>query len=47
MIKQLANDDYIMDFDPEHMPIAKALKQELHEIRMGRKADKHGWMVKI
>ena len=47
MIKQLANGDYIMDFDPENMPIAKALKQELHEIRMGRKADKHGWMVKI
>ena len=35
MIKQLANGDYIMDFDPENMPIAKALKQELHEIRMG------------
>ena len=47
MVKQLANGDYLMDFDPENMPIAKALKQELHEIRMGRKADKHGWMVKI
>ena len=47
MIKQLANGDYIMDFDPENMPIAKALKQELHEIRMGRKADKRQWMVKI
>jgi len=47
MVKQLANGDYIMDFDPENMPIAKALKQELHEIRMGRKADKHQWMVKI
>jgi len=47
MVKQLVNGDYIMDFDPENMPIAKALKQELHEIRMGRKADKHQWMVKI
>ena len=47
MIKQLAHGDYLMDFDPENMPIAKALKQALHEIRMGRKADKHGWMVKI
>ena len=24
MVKQLANGDYLMDFDPEHMPIAKA-----------------------
>ncbi|MCX6212140.1 MAG: branched-chain amino acid aminotransferase [Bacteroidetes bacterium] len=47
MVKQLAHGDYIMDFDPENMPIAKALKLELHEIRMGRKADKHQWMAKI
>jgi len=47
MIKQLAHGDYLMDFDPENMPIAKALKQALHEIRMGRKADKHQWMVRI
>ncbi len=47
MIKQLAHGDYLMDFDPENMPIANALKLALHEIRMGRKADKHGWMVKI
>ena len=47
MIKQLAHGEYLMEFDPENMPIAKSLKQALHELRMGRKADNHGWMVKI
>lgn len=47
VVKQLAHGDYIMDFDIEKMVIAKALKQELHDIRMGGKEDKHHWMVKI
>ena len=47
MIKQLAHGDYIMDFDTEKMVIAKALKQALHDIRMGVKEDVHHWMVKI
>ena len=47
MVKQLAHGDYIMDFDVDKMKIAKALKQELNEIRMGTKEDKHHWMVKI
>ena len=47
MVKQLAHGDYIMDFDIDKMVIAKALKQELHDIRMGVKEDKHQWMAKI
>jgi branched-chain amino acid aminotransferase len=47
MVKQLAHEEYIMDFDVDKMKIAKALKQELNDIRMGVKEDKHQWMVKI
>jgi len=47
MVKQLAHEQYIMDFDVDKMKIAKALKQELNDIRMGVKEDKHQWMVKI
>lgn len=41
------DDNTIVNFDVEKFEVAKALKNKLDDIRLGRVADTHSWLVKI
>ena len=47
LIKELKYKDYMMQFDVEKWQTAPQIKSRLDDIRYGRKADAHGWMVKL
>jgi branched-chain amino acid aminotransferase len=47
MIKELQYEDYTMKFDTETWKAAPAVRRILMDIREGRRADTHGWMVKV
>lgn len=46
-ISRLAHAEYVMDFDVEALKVGPALKNHLHELRMGNIEDKHGWLHRI
>lgn len=46
-IKELRYKDYVMHFDIEKAAVTPELKKRLTEIREGKVADTHGWMVRI
>ena len=47
LIKELKYKDYVMKFDIDKWQISPAIKQKFNDIRYGKVADTHGWMVKI
>lgn len=46
-ISQLADGDYIMDFDVDALKVAPALKNHLTDIRLGKRADRYGWLTSV
>lgn len=46
-IKELKYRDYIMTFDTSSFKTSPAVKKILTEIRGGKRADSHGWLVKV
>jgi len=46
-ISRLAHGEYVMDFDIDSLKVAPALKNHLHELRMGNIIDKHGWLQHV
>jgi branched-chain amino acid aminotransferase len=47
MIKELRYKDYVMEFDVTQWQTAPEIKNRLNDIRYGKRADNHHWMVKI
>ncbi|MEO6584068.1 MAG: branched-chain amino acid aminotransferase [Ferruginibacter sp.] len=47
LIKELRYKDYIMEFDVDKWQTAPAIKEKLNNIRYGKIADTHGWMVPV
>lgn len=47
LIKELRYKDYVMEFDVDKWQTAPRLKKQLNDIRYGRAADTHDWMVKL
>jgi branched-chain amino acid aminotransferase len=47
LIKELRYKDYVMEFDVENWKTAPEIKKRLNDIRYGKTADNHGWMLKI
>ena len=46
-VKELSYSGFSMKFDTSSYKISPAIKQWLADIREGRSADSHGWMVKV
>lgn len=46
-IKELRYKDFVMEFDVAKWKTAPEVKNRLNDIRYGKTADTHGWMVKI
>ena len=46
-IKELKYRDYIMTFDTSSFKTSPAVKKILTEIRGGKRADSHGWLIKV
>lgn len=46
-IKELRYKDYVMEFDVTKWKTAPEVKNRMNDIRYGKVADNHGWMVKI
>ena len=46
-VKELSYSGFSMKFDTNAYKISPAIKQWLADIREGRSADSHGWMVKV
>jgi branched-chain amino acid aminotransferase len=46
-IKKLKYKDFVMNFDVNSFTISPKVKQVLDEIRLGKAADKHGWLFKV
>lgn len=46
-IKELRYKDYVMHFDIDKSTVTPELKKRLTEIREGKVADTHGWMVRV
>ncbi|HTS46254.1 MAG TPA: branched-chain amino acid aminotransferase [Puia sp.] len=46
-IKELRYKDYTMRFNTDQWKTAPALKKNLTDIRVGKKEDRYGWMVKV
>lgn len=46
-IKKLKYKDLVMDFDVNSFTVSPKVKQALDEIRLGKAADKHGWLFKV
>jgi branched-chain amino acid aminotransferase len=46
-IKQLGYKDYTMHFDTDSWKISPVVKRTLTDIRSGKMADRHGWMVPV
>ncbi len=47
LIKELKYKDFEMKFDVEKWQTAPAVKQELNDIREGKLADRHNWMMSV
>ncbi|MFC4262212.1 branched-chain amino acid aminotransferase [Ferruginibacter yonginensis] len=47
LIKELRYKDYVMEFDTATLQVAPKVKETLNNIRYGKVADTHGWMVKL
>ena len=47
LIKELCYKDFSMKFDVDSWKIAPAIKRKLTDIREGRTADEHGWLVRL
>ena len=47
LIKELKYKDAVMAFDVNSWKIAPEVKNRLNDIRYGKQADTHGWMVKV
>lgn len=47
MIKELRYKDFVMKFDTDQSKTAPLIKKWLTDIRVARREDKYGWMVKI
>lgn len=46
-VKELSYSGFSMKFDPAQFKISPAVKKWLGDIRQGRVADTHGWMIKV
>jgi branched-chain amino acid aminotransferase len=47
LIKELKYKDFVMEFDTNKWQTAPAIKKELNDIKEGKVADKHNWMVVV
>ncbi|MFT3981862.1 MAG: branched-chain amino acid aminotransferase [Ferruginibacter sp.] len=47
MIKELRYKDYVMEFDVNQWKAAPEVKKRMNDIRYGKTADIHSWMVKV
>ena len=47
LIEVLKYKDVVMKFDTNRFSIAKKIKQQLNDIRSGKRDDVHGWMFKV
>ncbi len=47
IIKELRYKDYIMEFDVDTWTVAPTVKKMLNDIRYGKTADTHEWMMKL
>jgi branched-chain amino acid aminotransferase len=47
MIRELRYKDYVMEFDTEKWTVSPEVKKRMNEIREGKVADRHSWLVKV
>jgi len=47
LIKELRYKDYVMEFDVNSWTVAPTVKKMLNDIRYGKTADTHDWMMKL
>ena len=47
MIRELKYKDFVMTFHTDEWTVAPEMKKRLDDIREGKTADKHGWLLKV